>query len=94
MRHLDAITYGEIFNDYILDLGLGFVYKGFMDDKSTKELLNEMVNLLTELTEEVAQLANPTAGAAWGRPNLSPGDRADNVRKKLNAVRAALARVQ
>jgi hypothetical protein len=65
-----------------------------MENEGTKQLLVEIVNLLAELSEEVAQLANPTAGTRYGRVPRTPGERAQNVLAKLNVVRAALKKVQ
>jgi type IV pilus biogenesis protein CpaD/CtpE len=63
-------------------------------DEQEKALIKAMVSLLTELAEEVAQLANPTAGVRWGRVPMSPGERAENVLAKLRAVDQAIGRAQ
>ena len=65
-----------------------------MDDAKIKALLVEMVNLLADLTEEVEQLVNPTAGVPWGKIARAPGERANRIQQKLAVVRAALTKVQ
>ena len=65
-----------------------------MENESTKQLLVEIVNLLTELTDEVEQLVNPKAGVPWGKIPRAPDERARRIQQKLAVVRAALEKVR
>jgi hypothetical protein len=59
-------------------------------DTDTKELLKAIVNLLTELSEDVIRLTDPNA---WGIVPRDPDKRTGEIRGKLKQVRSALERV-
>ena len=68
--------------------------EAILDDEDIKALLVEIVNLLTELTDEVEQLVNPKAGVPWGKIPRAPDERARRIQQKLVVVRAALEKVR
>ena len=65
-----------------------------MSDAYMKELLNQMFALLSDLTDEVANLVDPQKDVLPKKPLPAPAARVRSVRQKLAAVHVAIGRVQ